>query len=167
VEFLKTKGYTHYSSRELLVAEIKEHDLPVNRNQMRLMGNKLRKEHGDEFIAKRAYEMIEKNNEEDAVIESIRAVAEAEYIKANGGVLLAVDADTTVRYGRVQERRSESDKVDFKTFLAHEELEKNDPDPSGMQKARVMEMADYTLLNNGTITELEVKVEAFMERIKE
>ena len=81
--------------------------------------------------------------------------------------MLAVDADASVRYKRVQERRSESDKVDFNTFLAHEALEKNDPDPNGMQKARVIEMADYVIMNDGTITELEEKVKKFLTKVSQ
>lgn len=62
----------------------------------------------------------------------------------------------------MQERRSESDKVDLETFIAHEELEKNDPDPNGMQKAAVMKMADYTITNEGTLEELEEQINKFL-----
>lgn len=157
------KGFTHYSSRDFLVTEIKQAGLPVSRNQMRLMGNKLRAEHGNDFIAKRAYEEIIATDTHHAVIESIRAIAEAAYIKEHGGILLAVDADPEIRYKRVQTRRSASDKVSYEEFIAHEELEKNDPDPNGMQKAKVMEMADYTIYNNGSIVELEQQVEKFLQ----
>lgn len=165
VEYLKTKGYTHYSSREFLVSEIENAGLPMSRNQMRLMGNKMRAEHGNEFIAKRALELIDAQGSKNAVIESIRALAEADYIKKHGGIILAVDADVEIRFERVQQRRSESDKVDFDTFVTQEELEKNDPDPNGMQKAKVMEIADYTILNNGTIEELEAQVEMFLQQV--
>ena len=165
VEYLKENDFVHYSSRDFLVKEIKKQGLEVTRNEMRLMGNKMRAAHGNEFIAKRAYELIRENNVKNAVVESIRAQAEAEYIKKHGGILLAVDADPIIRFKRVQARRSESDQVDYKTFLAHEELEKNDPDPNGMQKAKVMEMADYTILNNGTITELLESAKQLLEAL--
>jgi dephospho-CoA kinase len=165
VDYLvKEKGFVHYSSRTFLVSEIEKEGIEVSRNEMRLMGNKMRAIHGDEFIAKRAYELIAQTDVQNAVIESIRATAEADYIKSRGGVLLAVDADEHTRFGRVQVRRSESDKVSFEQFVAHETLEKNDPDPHGMQKAKVMEMSDYIICNDGTHEELEKVVDEFLKQ---
>ena len=164
VEFLKAKGFTHYSSRDFLITEIEKQNLEVNRNQMRLVANELRATYGDEFIARRAYELIDKDDISDAVVESIRAVAEAKYIKERGGVLLAVDADVKIRFKRVQGRRSVSDKVSFEEFVAHEEIEKIDPAPHGMQKAKVIEMADFTIINNGSFKELEKQSEVFLNR---
>ncbi|MAZ30243.1 hypothetical protein CL655_03080 [bacterium] len=164
VDYLKTKGFVHYSARSLIVAEIERQGLSVDRNQMRLTANELRTRNGNEFIVKQAYERIEIDGVTNAIIESLRALAEAEYLKQQGGILLAVDADPEIRYQRVQARRSASDQVSYEQFLAHEELEKNDPDPHGMQKAKVMEMADYTIMNDGTVEELEAEVEKFLTK---
>lgn len=166
VDYLVTKGYVHYSSRDFIVAEINRRGLPVDRNQMRLVANELRAQHGNDFVVKQAFKKAEAEGKQNVVIESIRALAEAEYLKSKGGILLSVDADVALRYERVQYRRSETDKVTFEQFLAHEELEKNDPDPNGMQKAKVMAMADYTINNNGTLQELHAQVEAFLEKVE-
>ena len=160
------KDYTHYSSRDLLLAEMKQRNVPFDRNHMRLVANELRATHGSDFIPKQAYSKIKASKVTNAVIESIRAIAEAEYIKAQGGLLIAVDADVTERFRRVQARRSESDKVDFETFVRHEELEKNDPDPHGMQKAAVIKMADFVIYNDGTIDELQQQVDDILEQIQ-
>ena len=76
--------------------------------------------------------------------------------------MLAVDADKTIRFARVQARRSETDKVTFEEFIAHEMLEENDPNPHGMQKQKVMEQADYTIINNGTTEDLYSTIENFL-----
>lgn len=163
VDYLvREKGFTHYSSRTLIVAEIEKRGLPPDRNQMRLVANDLRAAHGDDVIVQKALEAIQTAGVEHAVIESIRALAEAHTLKAHGAVLLAVDADSKVRYQRVQGRRSSSDQVSYEQFLAHEELEKNDPDPHGMQKAAVMAMADYTIMNHNSVTALHAAVETFL-----
>ena len=159
------KGFAYYSSRSFILEFIEKEGLPTTRNQMRLTANALRKEHGNAFVIKQAFEKARVNGQENVVIESLRAVAEGEYLKEEGGILLAVDAEQKLRYARVQERRSESDQVTFEEFTAHEELEKNDPDPHGMQKGRVMEMADYTIMNDGTLAELHEQVEDFLARI--
>lgn len=165
VEYLvEVLGFTHYSSRDLIVAEIEKQGLSLDRNQMRLTANELRKEFGNDVIVKKALEKAKAEMKNNIIIESIRALAEAEYLKLSGGILLAVDADPQVRYERVQTRRSATDQVTYEEFLAQEELEKNDPDPSGMQKTKVMEMADYTILNQGTIEDLGGKVNTFLAR---
>lgn len=158
-------GYVHYSSRSFIAEEVVRQGLPLDRNQLRLTANELRARFGDDVIVKKAYERMATEGRTLVIIESIRALAEAKYLKAHGGVLLAVDAAPEIRYERVQARRSETDKVTYEQFLAHEELEKNDPDPHGMQKAKVMEMADYTITNNGSLEELQAAVEVFLKTI--
>lgn len=157
-------GFKHYSARSFILEHIEKEGLERTRNQMRLTANKLRKEYGNDFVVRQAFERVEKEGVTSAVIESVRALAEAEFLKSKGGILLAVDADQGLRYERVQERRSESDKVTYEQFIEHEELERNDPDPHGMQKAEVMKMADYTITNNGTLEELHEQVEVFLEK---
>lgn len=158
------KGFVHYSSRQFIVEHIKSSGLELTRNQMRLTANELRAEHGNDFVVRQAYERAVQNGETDVVIESVRATAEATFLKDQGGVLLAVDADQKLRYERVQARRSASDQVSFEEFQRHEALEMDDPDPHGMQKARVIEMADYTVLNNGTLEELHEQVDVFLKK---
>lgn len=155
-------GFVHYSSRAIILEYIHAANLPDTRAQMRLTANELRAAHGNDFLVTMALAKMRDAGVTKAVVESIRATAEAVTLKAAGGVLLAVDADQTVRYERVQRRRSESDQVTLAQFIAHEELEKNDPDPHGMQKGKVIAMADYTILNEGTLDALKEAVAAFM-----
>ncbi len=163
VEYLVTEhGFRHYSARDFILEHIRAAGLPETRNQMRLTANELRATYGNEFVVRQAYQKATKEQAQKVVIESIRATAEAEYLKAHGGILLAVDADQALRFERVQARRSSSDQVTFAEFVAHEELEKNDPDPNGMQKAKVIEMADAVIMNNASTTELHQAVEAFL-----
>lgn len=152
VEYLvDTKGFVHYSSRELLAAEIQKEGQLVTREALRLMGNRLRKEKGLDAVVRIALDKMAAEGTKDVIIESIRATAEADLLKANNGILLAVDADQRLRYERISSRASESDTVTFEEFIAHEAIEMNDPDPTGMQKAAVMAAADYTIYNNGTL----------------
>ncbi len=165
VEYLvKQKGFTHYSSSGFVAEEIEKQGLEVTRNQLRLTANELREKYGNNFVVRQAFEKALEEKKELVVIESIRATAEAEFLKQQGGILLAVDADEALRYERVQERRSAKDQVTFEQFAAHETLEKNDPNPHGMQKAKVIALADYTIFNNGSREELEESIEEFLNQ---
>jgi dephospho-CoA kinase len=166
VDYLVEKyGFTHYSSRDFIMEEVTRLNLPTDRNQLRLTANALREQFGNDVIVRKSYEKAEAEGKNSVVIESIRALAEAEYLKSRGGILLAIDADPAVRYGRVQGRRSDTDKVTYEQFLAQEALENNDPNPHGMQKAKVMAAADYTIKNSADKKTLAVEVEKFIKSL--
>ena len=159
------KSFIHYSARAIWIDLLNERNLETSRANMRLIANEMREAHGDDFLITHYLKKIKADETEKAIIESIRALEEAVTLKQNGGILIAVDADQRLRYERVQKRRSESDKVSFEQFVAHEALENNDPDPHGMQKSKVIEMADYTILNNGTFEEFHAQIEAVYQKI--
>lgn len=167
VDYLvEKKGFVHYAARELWIDEIRRRGLEVQRENMRIVANSLRKEHGNDFLVTAYVARMKEEGVENAIIESIRTTAETEALKAGGGVLLAVDADQHLRYDRIVGRASESDAVIFEQFAAQEALEMNDPDPNGMQKAAVMAMADYTILNNGTLKELHSRIEETLSKME-
>ena len=45
-------------------------------------------------------------------------------------------------------------------------MEKQDPDPNGMQKGRVIAMADYTIHNDGSVKALQQAIEGFIARFE-
>lgn len=166
VDYLvKEKGFTHYSARAIFIEELNKQGLELTRANMRLMGNELREKYGNDYLITHYLKKMHEDKIENVIIESLRAVGEAETLKANGGILIAVDADPQIRYERVQSRRSETDKVSYEQFLAHEDLETNDPNPHGMQKRKVIELADHTIVNNGTIEELYAQIETTFEKL--
>lgn len=163
VSYLVTQhGFVHYSSRAMILEHVRAEGLPETRNQLRLTANAWRAREGDDVLVATALVHIAHGHVPNAIIESIRTLSEAKTLHAAGGILLAVDADSHLRYTRIQSRRSGSDSITYEEFVAQEELEKNDPDPHGMQKARVMELADYTIKNEGTIEELPALIDIFL-----
>lgn len=166
VEYLvEKKGFIHCSARALWIDEINRQKLEVNRANMRIVANELRAAHGDDFLIAEYKRRTGFVPEKNYVVESLRAMAEVVSLKNEGGVLWAVDADPHIRYERIQSRASESDKISFEEFIKHEALEMNDPDPHGMQKAKVMSMADAVFQNNGTPEELYNQVEAALKKV--
>ena len=166
VSFLvEQEGFVHYSARAIWEEEFVKRGIESSRANMRLVANELRAKYGNDFLVKYYLQKMKEESVAKAVIESIRTTAEADTLRENKGILLAVDADKKTRFKRIKGRQSSSDKVTYKEFIAHEKLEMNDPDPNGMQKARVMEMADYTIMNNGTMGELKKEIGNFLQSI--
>jgi dephospho-CoA kinase len=165
VEYLVAKGFTHYSARGLITKEVERRGFPVNRDNTRLVANDLRQQHGPDYVIRALYgEAREAGG--DAVIESLRTVGEAKFLRGEGGLLFATDADRALRYERITARQSALDKVSFEQFCEQEDREMNATDPWDMNIAGVMAMADYTIQNNGTVEELRTQVDEILEKIK-
>ena len=160
-------SFTHFSSRSVIEAEIAARGMEVNRGTMRLVANAMRSEFGNDVLIARALVKIREEAVSKAVVESVRTLEEAKTLRANGGILLAIDAHPKKRYQRISGRKSKTDNVTFAEFLAHEAIEMNDPDPHGMQKAAVMKSADYTIMNNGSMSQLFAKVADFLQQYED
>ena len=156
------KGFTHYSSRAIITEEIIKKNRPVSRENMRLTANELRKEFGNDVLVQLSLKKAQEDGVSNVVIESIRTVAEMDSLHKNNGSLLAIDANQNARFRRISGRKSESDNVTFAEFIAQEKLEMDDPDPNGMQKAKVIQMADYIIMNDGSLAQLADEIEKFL-----
>lgn len=166
VDYLvKEKGFICYHARTLFIEEIEKQGLENNRANMRIVANQIRKKHGNDAIVTLFLKQAKEQDNENSIIDSIRAFAEAKTLKKEGGFLLAIDADPKVRYERITKRNSSSDHVTFEEFIAHEKLEMDDPDPHGMQKAQVIEMADFVIANEGSLEELHAEIDSVLEKI--
>ncbi len=165
VDYLKTKGFAHYSARSFIISEIKQCGLPVNRDSMVIVANDLRAAHSPSYIIESLYGEAVRNGK-DAVIESVRTEGEVQTLRAKENFyLFAVNADPKLRYERILLRGNESDNVSFEKFLADEEREMHSIDPSKQNLTRCIELADYRFMNNGTIEDLYAQVDQTLGRI--
>jgi len=166
VELLKKKGFKHYSARALINEEIKKRNMPLNRDSMIIVGNDLRKNHSPSYIAEQLYAMAKKSGG-DSVIESLRTLGEIEALRKKGRFyLFAVDADPKIRYSRVIQRASESDKISYAKFLEDEKRSSSSNDPNGQNALACMQVADFNILNNSSLEDLSKKLEEIWNRIK-
>ncbi len=161
VEYLKLKGFTHFSASGFITEEIIKRGLPVNRDSMIVVANDLRKVHGPSFIIDSLYERAQQCGG-NVIIESLRAVAEVKRIKELGGIVLGVDADPQVRYKRAISRNSDKDNVTFEHWLAQEKAESNTEDDTKQNIFGALALADYIVMNDSTIEALHEQVDAFL-----
>ena len=163
VEYLvREKGFAHFSAREFIMEEVRRRGMPENRDSTTPVANDLRAKFGPNYIAEELYRRAQATGK-DAVIESLRAPAEVEALRAKGNfTLFAVDADPKTRYERIQSRRSETDRISFEKFLADERREMENPEKHQQNIAACIAMADHRFENNGTVAELERQVEVVL-----
>ncbi len=162
---IREKNYLHFSVRAFLIEEIQRRSLPVNRDSMTAVANALRAEHAPSYITDQLYEKA-LHLGRDCVIESIRTPGEIASLRLKSGfILLAVDADQHTRYTRIKARQSVTDSVDFETFKANEAREMTASDPNHQNLSACIAMADYVLLNNGKVNELEHALESILQKL--
>ncbi len=166
VDYLKEKkNFRHYSVRSFLIKEIEKQGLPVNRDSMTSVANRLRSEHHPAYIVEELYKQAAGEGK-NAVIESIRTPGEVDFLRRQGNFyLFAVDADPKIRFDRIRQRASSTDHIDFETFLSNEAREMTTHDPNKQNLSRCIQMADFRFDNNGDITTLYAEVNRVLEKI--
>lgn len=157
------KGFAHFSARAFITEEIIRRGLDINRDVTTIVANDLRKQGGPTYIFEQLVRQAEAHGG-DAVVESVRAVAEAKYIKQKGGVVLGVDADPQIRYERIVKRGSETDHVSFEEWHEQELRESNPDDPTKQDIFGALKASDYIILNTDSLESLETEVEKFLAR---
>lgn len=162
---LEEKGFTHFSVRGYLAEELSRRGMPVNRDTLTAIGNSLRSKHGSSCIIEELFRKA-KEQQNNCVIESIRTPGEIEALrKQKDFYLLAVDADPRLRYKRIRNRNSETDRVSYLTFIQNEEREMHSDDPNKQNLAACIKEADHVINNNGIIETLHKNIEAFLKKI--
>lgn len=163
---VKQKNFKHFSARTFIIAEIEKRGLTINRDSMTVVANDLRKNYGPTYIFEQLTSLA-KEQSGDFVIESIRAVAEARYLKKQGGIVLGIDAKPEIRYERIKRRGNETDQVSFAKWQEQEKAESNPDDPTKQDIFGALRESDIIISNDGNIKELTQKVEDFLSKYRQ
>lgn len=167
VEYLvNEKNFKHFSARAFLTEEIEKRGLENNRDNMVMVANDLREKNSPSFVADELFKMAEESGK-NCIIESIRTPGEIESLRKKGRfILLAVDAEPRLRYQRVVQRSTSTDDISFEKFLSDEEREMTNNDPNKQNLRKCIEMADFLIINDGTLEELNLQIEEILEIIE-
>ncbi|GIK84372.1 MAG: hypothetical protein BroJett025_09940 [Patescibacteria group bacterium] len=154
-EYLQSLGFTYFSLSNVVREETMARGLEMTRKNLQDVGNDLRETYGGAVLVNRLEERIRK--EDFVVIDGIRNPEEIFAIKNNfGGKIVTISAYKNRRVERYLERakvRGEDDATvsSFKR-IDERDLGKGEAE-SGQQVQACIDLADFTLKNNGTIEE--------------
>ncbi len=167
-------NYLFISVTELLRAEAKRRNLPVERENLRMISAEWRRELGLGVLVDKAvaeYE-VAKEKYSGVVMASLRNPGEADRLHEFGGTMIWIDADPRTRYDRIQTNaatrgRAEEDNKTFEQFLAEEETEMHTPvggDSAMLNSAAVKERCDIFLTNDSSdLSTLEASLAAALK----
>lgn len=166
VEYLTgEKEFVHYSVRAWLLEEIRRRRMPENRDSMFNLANDLRTINGPSYVTDQLFYQAQRSGK-NCIIESIRTPGEIASLREKGMFFLfAVDADPQIRYQRILLRRSETDRISFKTFIENEARETGTTDPNVQNLQACIDQADFVFRNNTTKEELFKSVEKALDTI--
>lgn len=156
-------GWQHFSLSDELRDIARERGLGLDRTTLQKLGNEMREKHGPDYLSQRILARAPKN----FVVTSIRNMSEIMPLKKQGGfTLVFVDALLNIRYQRTcgsRDRASES-RLSLDEFITEEQREMAGG-ATGQQLQRVFAMADIKIDNDGTIEELEEKLDRLMREV--
>lgn len=160
VDYLKTKGFAHYSSSGTLKEILDEKGLPHTRENLANAAEELLSTYKG-GVLELNLERAEKAGAENVVLEAIHRMSEADYIRSRGGKIWGVDADVEVRYARVQARKEGAkDEVTLEQFKSDMAREEEGKGKVTSNIRSVIESADAVIMNNGTLEELHAQIDA-------
>jgi dephospho-CoA kinase len=160
VDYLKTKGFGHYSSSDILKEILTERGLSHTRAHMSALADELMRNREGGILGY-AHERAEKDGVTDYILEAIHRESEAAYVRSIGGKILGVDAPLKARYERTQKRADgDKDAVTFEEFVQNSEREDEGKTGSGPNIRAVLKSADALIMNDGSLEELHRKIDA-------
>jgi dephospho-CoA kinase len=150
---------THNVSDYSWIPELPEKAEPT-RDKLIEFGKYLKDKYGGDILIRLAVD--KKRHCRNIVIDGVRSREEVGAIKRLGGRVIYVEAKPEIRYERLMRRRAEKDKViqGFEDFLRMDEEEEK-----LYHTTKLKDIADYVIVNEGTLEELRRKVGRIIDEI--
>ncbi len=167
-QFLRDNGFNYFETRKIISDSLSELGLEPSRTNMQDLADKWRNESGAGALMKKILEKINKN--ENWIIDSLRNSGEAEFLRQELGddfVLIGVDAPQKIRFERIIKRGKQSDMLDWDNFLKVDERDNFDKEnPMGQQTGKLLEMADFVIMNDKDLDSAMDQIKEIWEKIK-
>lgn len=159
-DYLVSKGFNKVYFGGVTIDKLKEANLEVNPENEKMMREKLRSELGmGAFAIVLLPKIKECFNNGNTVLDGVYSYDEVKILKENFPELkiIAIVCDKDIRYNRLSIREVRP--------LTNEEASARDiAEVENIAKAPPIAMADYYILNNGSIKEYTTRLEEILER---
>lgn len=166
VEYLKQKGFAHYSSSGILKEILQERGIPETRQNLSALADELLEKY-EGGVLHVSHERAQQDGAKNYILEAIHRTNEAAYVRSIGGKIFGIDGDIDVRYARIRKRKEGlKDEVTYEQFLADAAREDEGSAGNGPNIRAVLRDADGVLVNGGTLAELHAQIDTLLERLR-
>lgn len=148
-DYLKELGFTYLSLSDQVRIETRQRGLGVTRENLQNVGNALRRELGNDILARRALGLID-HDSNMLVIDSIRNYAEMEYLRKHLPIkIIGVDAPAEIRLERYLARAKErhEDGLTAEDFWKADKRDRGENTASGQQVDICLLGSDFVIDN--------------------
>jgi len=155
----KEKGYAIVVMGDEIREETRRRGLkPTPENIGRIM-LKLREEKGPTVVAKKCIPKIANASTDVVIVDGVRSLHEVYEFEKNFPqfVLVAVHSSPETRFGRLFRRRRSDDPKGWEVFIERDLRELS------VGQGNVIAMADYMIVNEGTLEEFKAKIREVLE----
>ena len=164
VGWFSDKGLRSVSCSDSIRSWLRDQGVETTRDALIEGGRQLRREGGAGVLAEMLLEILDG---EDAVVDSIRTPAEVEALRSRGDfTLIEVRADEGSRWERMVGRGRDGDPMEKEAFLRQEAEEAKASDEAGQALDATAEMADITIHNDGSISDLEKSLSSLWTNLR-
>lgn len=156
-------GAKQYRFSDPLRAILKTLHLEITRDNLTAVSTHLREAFGQDILAHVIEKDAESSEADIVVIDGVRRLSDIDLVKDNPNFTFwYTEADVNIRYQRLQGRRENEDdsRLTFEQFLEDHSNETERFIPELKQRAK------FIIENNGTLEELQEKVDAIMKSIE-
>ncbi len=171
-EILRENGFSYVRFGQAVIDEVRRQGLEINEENERKVREEMREDHGMAAMAKFLVPTFQSLLQTtDIVADGLYSWEEYTLLKEKFGddlFVLAVYASPQVRYNRLTQRKLlKTDKDAKMRPLSEKEAVSRDYSAiENLNKGGPIAMADATIINQGTMKELETKVLSFIESLK-
>ena len=162
VKYLKSRGFECFVYSDILREEAKKRGIEPTRENLQKLGSAIKRECSNNVLSRK---ILERAKTDKSVVDGIRTPSEIKELKkADNFFLIGVDAPQRVRFKRLRKRAREGDPEEFKKFKRIDNLE-NRGKTEGQQINKCLKMADFSIINNGSLEELKKKADDVLKRV--
>ena len=164
---LKKHKFIYHSLSDTLREELSHQNMEESRDNLILIGNKLRSEGGSGVVADRRIKNLE--SVDNHSVESIRNPSEVVSLRRkypnHKFILISIDANPKVRFERLMTRDRKGDSDSWEQFIEQEKVEEASDDPNKQQLFNTIKEADYEIDNSGDLIDLENKLNLIIDNL--
>jgi len=155
----KEKGYAIVVMGDEIREETKLRGLELTPENVGKIMLKLREEEGPTVVAKKCVPKIANSTADFVLVDGIRSLHEVYEFEKNFPqfVLVAVHSSPETRFGRLFRRSRSDDPKGWKVFVERDLRELS------VGQGSVIAMADYMIVNDGTLEEFKAKIQEALE----
>lgn len=166
--YFRERGFVYLETSAIIKENLIKEGKEVTRTAMQDWADDKRRKYGVGAIMQVMLEIANMNPEKHFMFDSLRNDGEAEFLRANAKdfVLIAVDAPREIRFKRMMARNKAHDPKTWEEFLIVDERDHCDKEnPMGQQTRKLIEMADYVIVNDDALEKARKQVESIHNEI--